>query len=179
MKMRSSVLIVAAALASVLLSGCAGSRATTSLVLTTAQHTLANYSVEARGDVDGLLAANARWIAVDAEVDVALRFRGPRILGGPADVLWERTFEKGVGQRAYEIVFSGDPGQKWVQLVPVPWSRVWSEFPFLPPTKPGAAPLEAPGKKIPVERPIAGRDINAPPEWVPKGRSVAARESLR
>jgi hypothetical protein len=82
------------------------------------------YSIEVNGQADGLIAANLRFIAIDAQVEFTLRFRKNET------ILWEKTFERGSGRRAYQIVFSDD--DNFVDIVETTWEVARSSLRWLP-----------------------------------------------
>ena len=95
-----------------------------SLDIDSAQGAMEPYSLAIEGYANGLVAANARFIAVDAQVTLTVTFRRRDT------VLWSQTFERGSGQRAYQIVF--DENDEFVQMRPVSWEVAQASLTWLP-----------------------------------------------
>jgi hypothetical protein len=115
-------------LLALLLAGCE----TTRVAVNVAQVALEPYSFYVKGTAEGVLGVNARYLAVDAKVDVVIQYRAPEndVLGAPPVVRWEKTFQRGEGKRAYEVVFGADG--KFVQVKPATWAAARLSMPWLP-----------------------------------------------
>ena len=98
------------------------------MVARVAQEALRPFSFSIVGSASGEVSFNSRYLAVNAEVDVEVVYRAPLILGGPPVVVWRRTFERGSGQRAYEVVFSSEEGKRFLTIRSVPWSAARTDL---------------------------------------------------
>ncbi len=101
-----------------------------------AQATLDPYVISVHGAADGHVWVNARVLAIDAGVSAELFIYDSRDMRE----LFKKTFEKEVGQRAYELVFRPDAGGEGeppaVEVISIPWERAREVIPQLPPTTP-------------------------------------------
>lgn len=99
--------------------------ACSTMTVDSAQGALEPYSFAIDGAADGLVAFNARFVAVDAQVKLVITFRNRDT------VLWQQTFEQGAGKRAYRIVFDGE--DNFVQMEPVAWDVAAASLTWLEP----------------------------------------------
>ncbi len=69
-----------------------------------------------------MTAFNSEYLAVAAEVDLVIEFRGPDPENPTVQkVLWDRAFKRNDEPRAYRIVFS--PDDEFVTMAPVSWAE--------------------------------------------------------
>lgn len=117
-----------------------------SVVISVAKQALTPYSFHFTGEAKGELAVNARYAAVDAEVDIMVTYRAPVVLGGPSVVVWARKIERSSGQRAYRVDFGNRESttgedQDFVRIVPVSWAEARISMPWL--SEPKGEPVPA------------------------------------
>ena len=104
-----------------------------------AQLMLAGYSVaiEGGGTLRGA-GINTKYIAVDAESDVAVIVRAPEVPGAPPRVVWRFDFTEG-GQLAWRAEFvavtGDDEGKLEFRLTPAPWEEARTYLTWLPPAR--------------------------------------------
>ena len=103
-----------------------------------AQFAMEPFSFHATGELKGEVAFNSSYLAVDAAVDIVAEYHAPTVLGAPPEVVWRKEFRRGSGQRAYQVVFSGQQGDAFIRIVPVPWAIARVSMPYLPPARAGA-----------------------------------------
>ena len=108
------------------LTACSAARVT----IPVAQEIMSQYGFVASGYMRGDLAANSRFLFVRADVALQAEFWGPRVYGGPPELLWERSFEKGVEPRAYEAVPNQDKSKPLVEIKPVDWNYAVDNLPL-------------------------------------------------
>jgi hypothetical protein len=106
--------------------GCSAAR----LSATIAQTVLAPYSFVVRGEARGVLGTNARFLALDADVDVVAEYYAPSRPGGPAVLQWRGEFQRGRGKRAYRVVLGADGA--FVSVIAATWEEARQAMPFLP-----------------------------------------------
>lgn len=148
--MRRLLLALLLLFLAVVLPACGST--TAAAVLTTVQQMLQGFQVYAQGVDEGTpatfqgeLGFNATYLAVDAEVDAALRYYAPDAEGNPI-LVWERSIQRGSGQRAYKVVFVAAEGQDFIQIVRVSWAEARTQLVHLSeatdePFAPEASPL--------------------------------------
>ena len=156
MKFIASILVVL--IATLSLQGCSTTtKALGGLAASSAQTILSPYSFQVDGEAKGELGVNSQFLAIDAHVSVEATYRAPVVLGAPSEVVWRKSFERGEGQRAYEIRFGIVEGAKFIQVFSVPWEAARAAMPWLSPaTGPVSdGPPAAVTPKIIVEEPPA------------------------
>lgn len=98
--------------------------ACSTMTVDSAQGALEPYSFSFEGNANGLVAFNARYLAIDAQTDLTAYFRNR------TTVLWQQSFQAGAGRRAYRIVFNEN--DEFVQLLPVSWEEARVSLTWLP-----------------------------------------------
>lgn len=131
------------------------------VVATTAQQFLAGFSLSVEGSepgqpaiIKGFMRGSSMGAAIDAEVDIKLVYRAPTVVGGEPVIVWSRSIKRGTGQRAYKVVFSGEKGSEFVQILKVSWAeaRTWPGFSDLAEPTDGGPESEPASQPIPINR---------------------------
>ena len=97
--------------------------------LGTAQAAMSPYGFYFVGTVTGAVGANSAYCALDAQVTATIRAHNR------GETIWEETFEKAAGQRAFQLVFDEDGTPR---IIKATWEQARSQMPWLPATKPVA-----------------------------------------
>jgi len=90
-----------------------------------AQTYLEPYSFNISGSVVGMVAANSKYLVIDGESSAFVDFRHN------GKVLWQKTFRKEAGKRAYMVVF-GEDG-KFADIQKTTWALARTSMTHLPP----------------------------------------------
>ena len=80
---------------------------------------------------DQLLAANVKYIAVDAGVRASFEVWGPEVYGGPIVKLKEWSFEAAGERKVYQLVLPTRKGEQF-QVVEATWEQARASMPSLP-----------------------------------------------